>query len=243
MFDNTLALMTGVDIPIVSLQTTLHQPTLLEISRIGDTDFFTGVQLLCLQKEDFIKDGALASQTTNLQLLLRSLNEPSLADKKDCVEQVLFMLFPLLKQVIILPGSILLNFGESTVNINEENFDEVQQVLKRVFCLDKRAEDDFNPANSKAAEIAKKLQRGRKRIAAEKSAQDGGNALVKQISILTVGLQSMSLQDCCNLTFFQLQDLTERFQLYRAWDIDIRAKLAGSTDNKSVDDWTKNIHN
>lgn len=242
MFNFSLALMTGVDIPIISLQTTLHQPSLLEISKMGDEEFFTGVQLLCVQKEDFIKDEALVSQTTNLQLLLHSLNEPSLADKKDCVEQVLFMLFPQLRQVFIMPGSILLNFGETTVNIDEENFLEVQEILKKVFCLDKKVENDFNPANDKAAEIARKLQRGRKRIAEEKASSEKGNVLVKQISVLTVGL-SMSLQECCNLTFFQLQDLMERFQLYKTWDLDIKAKLAGSTDNKSVEDWTKNIHN
>ena len=50
MYDSTLALMTGVDIPIPELQIALHQPTIKEISYIGESDFFIGVQLLAINK-------------------------------------------------------------------------------------------------------------------------------------------------------------------------------------------------
>ena len=39
---NDLALMTGVDIPIPELQLALHQPTIKEISYIGETEFLVG---------------------------------------------------------------------------------------------------------------------------------------------------------------------------------------------------------
>jgi hypothetical protein len=48
MFDYRLALATGVDIPIPELQVVLHQPTIKEISMVGEMDFFTGIQLLCI---------------------------------------------------------------------------------------------------------------------------------------------------------------------------------------------------
>jgi hypothetical protein len=43
MFDYKLALMTGVDIPVPELQTIIHQPSIKEISMIGETDFFMGI--------------------------------------------------------------------------------------------------------------------------------------------------------------------------------------------------------
>jgi hypothetical protein len=43
MFDYRLALMTGVDIPIPELQLVLHQPTIEEISRLGEESFFVGI--------------------------------------------------------------------------------------------------------------------------------------------------------------------------------------------------------
>ena len=50
MFDIRLALMTGVDIPIPECQLTLRQPTIREISMIGEREFFTGAQVLCMDK-------------------------------------------------------------------------------------------------------------------------------------------------------------------------------------------------
>jgi hypothetical protein len=52
----------------------------------------------------------------------------------------------------------------------------------------------------------------------------------------------MTINDCLSLTMYQLYDLVERYSLYINWDLDIRAKLAGSTDNKPVDNWMKQIH-
>ena len=46
-----LELMTGTDIPIPELQTSLHQPTIKEISYIGETEYFEALQLLCFNKQ------------------------------------------------------------------------------------------------------------------------------------------------------------------------------------------------
>jgi hypothetical protein len=60
--------------------------------------------------------------------------------------------------------------------------------------------------------------------------------------MLTIGLDSMSLQDLMDLTMFQLYDLVERYQLYINWDIDIRSRLAGAKLDNKPDNWMKNIH-
>ena len=52
----------------------------------------------------------------------------------------------------------------------------------------------------------------------------------------------MALEDCMNLTLYQLYDLIERFSLYTNWDIDIRSRLAGGKSDKKPDNWMKNIH-
>jgi len=41
---------------------------------------------------------------------------------------------------------------------------------------------------------------------------------------------------------FQLYDLVERYSMYSAWDIDIRARMAGAKIDKEPDNWMKNIH-
>ena len=42
---DTLSLMTGIDIPIPELQAVIHQPTIEEISMIGEQEFFLGAQV------------------------------------------------------------------------------------------------------------------------------------------------------------------------------------------------------
>ena len=84
----------------------------------------------------------------------------------------------------------------------------------------------FNPVNAKARDIAEKLMRGRARVAAEKG-QSNSSIFSQYLSMLVVGLGSMSLQDATNLTMYQLYDLIERYMLYINWDMDIRCRLAG----------------
>jgi hypothetical protein len=52
----------------------------------------------------------------------------------------------------------------------------------------------------------------------------------------------MSIQDMADLTIYQLYDLVERYNLYLAWDIDVRSRLAGGKPDKHPDNWMKNIH-
>ena len=105
MFDYKLALATGVDIPIPELQTIIHQPDITEISMIGEKDFFTGIQLLCLNKKMYIEDENLLQQTTNFQIFMTIVNEKQVADKKAAVLQVFTLLFPKAK-VIFTPRTI-----------------------------------------------------------------------------------------------------------------------------------------
>lgn len=241
MFDYRLALMTGVDIPIPELQLVLHQPTIKEISMVGEQDFFIGIQMLCVKKEMYIQDESLLAQTSNFQIFMTMMNEKQVADKKQCALQVLSLLLPNY-QVVFTPRSMVLKKGEEIANIDEGNFENLQQVLIQQFCLQGSGQEQFNPKGEKAREIAQKLMKARQKVAQLKSEEQSGSMFGQYISILTVGLGSMTLNDCLSLTMYQLYDLVERYSLYINWDLDIRAKLAGSTDNKPVDNWMKQIH-
>ena len=241
MFDYRLALMTGVDIPIPELQLALHQPTIKELSMIGEQVFFIGIQILCIKKEMYIQDESLLSQTNNFQIFMTMMNEQQVADKKQCVLQVLSLILPH-HQVVFTPRSIILKNGDVITNIDEGNFETLQQVLIQQFCLQGSGQEQFNPQTKKAREIAQKLMKARQKVAQQKSIEQSGSMFGQYISILTVGLGSMTLNDCLSLTMYQLYDLVERYSLYINWDLDIRAKLAGSTDNKPVDNWMKQIH-
>ena len=241
--DYRAALICGIDLPIPECQLIAHQPSISEIAFIGEADFFIGVQALCLYKSMFIEDKTLSDDITNFQIFMTIMMDKESKKQKNAVNMVLKLCFPDYK-ILITPNSLIFNKeGQSQIMIDEKNFESLQAILRKIFCMKDGPMDQqaFNPGNAKAQEIAKKLMRGRDRIAAEKG---GSNSSVfsQYISILTVGLSSMSMQDLTKLTMFQLYDLIDRYNLYVKWDLDIRARLAGAKPKEESDNWMKNIH-
>ena len=244
MFDYRLGLATGIDLPIPEFQVCIHQPTIKEISLMGETAFLTGVQLLCVNKTMYGGENMLLEDISNFQIFIQIMMEKQIeADKKQAVKDVLTLLFPNAK-INFTPRSMLLNFGEVNVIIDEGNFEILQNLLQQMFCLSKTDQSTFNPGNDKAKEIANKLMKARKRVAELKEKEQTGNGSMfgQYLSIITIGTNSMTLKDAIELTMYQLYDLVERYTLYVNWDIDIRGRMAGAKNDKPVDNWMKNIH-
>ena len=240
--DKRLALMCGTDIPVPECQIIIHQPSIKEIALIGESDFFSGIQCLCLNKSMFVKDESDLANTSNFQIFMTIMSEKEAADKKFAVQQVCTLLFPKYK-VSFTPRSIMIIGGETPIMIDENNFEFLQAAITDICCLKTGPMDQqaFNPADAKAREIAEKLMRGRSRVAAQKG-ETNISIFSQYLSIITVGLNSMSLQNAMDLTMFQLYDLVERYMLYINWDMDIRCRLAGGKPENQPDNWMKNIH-
>ena len=242
--DYRLALMCGTDLPVPECQLVLHQPRLKEISMLGEQDFFIGAQCLTLHKSMFVtEDKDVLSDVNNFQIFMTVMNEKEAKDKKKATMEVLQLLIPTHKPMFT-PMSLVLASSNGNVTIDANNFEIFQDVLRLIFCskngpMDQQA---FNPANEAARKIAEKLMRGRQRVAAQKSGNSNHSVFSQYLSILTVGLNSMSLDKLIDLTMFQLYDLIERYSLYINWDIDLRSRLAGGKPDKHPDDWMKNIH-
>ena len=240
--DYRLAMMCGIDLPIPQCGITVHQPRIKEIGMIGEQDFFIGAQCLTINSSMFIQDKALLEDVNNFQIFMTIMNEKESKDKKNSTLQVLQILFPNHKPLMT-PRSLILTREGTQVLIDENNFEHLQDVLRIIFCTQTGSMDQqsFNPANDKAREIAQKLMRGRERIAAQNGSSNT-SIFSQYLSVLTVGLNSMSIQDMADLTIYQLYDLVERYNLYLAWDIDVRSRLAGGKPDKHPDNWMKNIH-
>lgn len=240
--DLRLGLMCGIDLPIPELQATIHQPKIKEIAFVGEKDFFLGVQCLCIDKNVIANQGeSLLVNTNNFQIFMTMMKEKEMAEKKDSVINVLSLVFPKYK-TLFTPRSIILQ-GETQTMIDDSNFEILQEYLKEIFCFKSSMSQElgFNPANETAKKIADKLMRGRQRVAELNGSADA-SIFSQYLSMLTVGLDSMSLQDLMDLTMFQLFDLVERYQLYINWDIDIRSRLAGGKPDGKPENWMKNIH-
>ena len=232
----------GADLPVPECQLVVHQPTIKEISLIGEKNYFTGAQCLTLNKSMFVVEGKnVLGDLNNFQIFMMVMGEKEAKEKKDATIQTLQLVCPNYKTAFT-PRSLVLMAPNQSITIDENNFDYFQDVLRLIFCSKNGPMDQqsFNPQGSKAQEIAQKLMRGRDRIAKEKG---GSNASVlsQYVSILSVGL-GINMLDLINLTMFQIYDLIERYGLYMDWDIDLRSRLAGGKPDKSPENWMKNLH-
>jgi len=240
--DKRLALMCGSDFPIAECQLIIHQPRIKEIALIGEKDFFTGIQSLCIDKRLAIQDKSILESTNNFYIFMTIMSEKETADKKLAVQQVLSLFFPDYK-VSFTPRSLIFNGPGGIITIDEKNFDFLQDAVIKICCLRTGPGDQstFNPADEKAREIAAKLMRGRQ-IVAEQKGESDTSIFSQYLSILTIGVGSMSLHDGMELTIYQLYDLVERYMLFINWDMDIRSRLAGAKPDTKPDNWMKNIH-
>lgn len=240
--DIRLALMCGSDIPVPECQLIVHQPRIKEIALIGEQDFFIGAQTFCIDKATIVQGKDILDNTNNFQIFMTIMSESETADKKFAVQQLATLLFPEYK-ISFTPRSIMLIGKQGMITIDESNFDPLQQIVTQICCLKSgmRGQDVLNPQDAKAKEIADKIMRGRQRIAAEKG-EANASIFTQQLSILTIGLHSMSLNDLMELTVFQIYDLLERYSLFMNWDMDARTRLAGGKPDSQPDNWMKNIH-
>ena len=241
--DIRLALMTGADIPIPECQVTIHQPSIKEISFIGEDVFFKAVQCICLHKSMFVQDKDVLEDINNFQIFMTIMQEKETLDKKEAVKQLFLITFPKYN-VMISPRSLIFRSidNNETFTVDENNFDSLQEVMRLVFCSKEGPMDQqaFNPANAKAKEIAEKLMRGRQRVA-ELNGSANSSIFSQYLSSLSIGIH-ISILELENYTMFQLFDSLERYSLYTNWDIDIRSRLAGAKPEGKPENWMKNIH-
>lgn len=244
--------MTGIDIPVLEIQAAVHQPTVTEISYMGEMNFFQAAQTFCFNKEMLIaankdKGNNLLSTMTDFQIFMTLISDQKIQDLQVRQQNMLsffMLLFPKYKPNILPRGILFVNPEENaSFTLDDNNFSILQEIVSQMCCLNKDGGNGgFNPIDDKAAEIAQKLMRGRERSATSKGEKLDSGILSRYVSILTIGLESMSLNDCLNLTIYQIYDLIERYGLYTSWDLDIKSRLAGGKPDSKPDDWMKNIH-
>lgn len=247
--DYTLKLMAGVDVPIPELQITIHSPTIKEIGLVGEQEFFLASQYLCLQKESLIQDKTLLSSLSNFQVLMKVLEQSSdRKEKKGAIVNLLSLLFPSYVPAIT-KNSIILSSqeeGQSPILIDNNNFDVLQDAIKKILCLNNIFQGSniiYNPANDRAREIAEKLNKSRQKIQAMKAAQGQASEsiLARYVSILSVA-QVAPLNEGLNYNLFQLFDLMERYNSYIEWNTDLQVRLAGGKPDSSPESWMRDLH-
>ena len=237
-----LALMTGIDIPFPEAELTLHQPTIKEIAFLGEDTFFSGCEILNFSKDILEeKDKISLENKSDFDILIAILRERNAVMQKNrnCVKLVLELMTPGY-QVEFNETSIDLKKENEVHSLDNNNFVKFKRLLNKIAAYKKGGAQDYNPSGRLAKEIAEKLRKRQLKLAEGKPPQKL-DIFARYSSVIAIGL-CIDINQVMNYTPYQLFDQFERFMLKTAYDINIKAKLAGAKDLKEAEDWMKDIH-
>ena len=236
--ENDLIFLSGGDIPFAEAQIAIHQPTIYEISYIGEQAFYTGIEFLRFSKNSLAEEDKIRLEgLTDFNILMSIMKEKNaiVQQNKVCIEMVLSLLFPAYQ--ISLDKVIKLSKEGEEHEINDKNFEIFREIINQMFCLKTMGlTGEYNPAGKASQEIAEKFRKRRQKLNEEKKVNGGKiEILGRYISILAVGEQK-DLNSLMKYTIYQLFDEFQRFELKASYDLYFEAKLAGAQDLKEPKD-------
>lgn len=246
---NELQLLAGTDIPFPEAQVTIHQPTLKELSYLGEDKFAYGYQLLkfskdILNEQDKINLSNYSDFDILMQVVENKKHESTLSDSVTNMKYVLILLFPRYEVSIENREIVLTDEGGKHI-INSDNFAAFKKIIFQIFCIfnskEEKDEANFNPSGALAQKIADKLRKRHQQLAEQKGKNGKVAILSRYTSILAVGEQK-DINSFMNYTMYQLNDEYQRFVLKMNYDMYIKAKLAGAKDVKEPEDWMKDLY-
>ena len=245
---NELVLLSGADIPFVEASVTIHQPTIHEISMLGEEVLFTGCELLKFSKDILTtEDKNRLSNYTDFNILMSIINDKSgsMIFNISCAQRVLELIFAYYSVVITMNEILFVDREDNTVihgQLDNTNFLEFKDILVSMFCLNQTSQaQEYNTQGDLANKIADKFRRRKQQLAELSNKPNKVAIFSRYISILTVG-QQKDMNSFMKYTVYQLLDEFQRYQLKMGYDIYIKAKMAGAKDIKEPDDWMKDLH-
>ena len=242
---NDLLYLSGNAIPFSIARLNINQPKIKDIALLGENNFYSGVEFLKFDKDILLQEDKVHLENkSNFEVLIAIMNEQNLTIQKQKLQiiMVLALLFPE-HSIEIKRQYISLVKGEEEFQINNENFEEFKKIIKHMFCLDGDKDDksDYNPSGPMAQQIAEKLKKRHQIISQEKNQNKKISILERYVSILAVG-ESKDMNSLLNYTVYQLFDELKRYQLKMAWDLNLKARLAGAQDLEDAEDWMQDLH-
>lgn len=242
---NELLLLSGADIPFISGTLTIHQPTIKEISLIGEECLFSGCELLKFSKDMLsIEDKSHLENYSDFNILMSIINDNNVSMQQHVSQMylVLSLLFPYYEILTTHEALYFMQPGTDNVqgSINNDNFEEFKKIINQMFCLTK-ASEEYDPQGALAKKIADKFKQRKKQLAELQSKPNKVAIFSRYISILAVG-EHKDMNSLMQYTVYQLFDEFQRYQLKVGYDTFLKARLAGASDLKEPEDWMKDIH-
>lgn len=216
-------ILSGMPILIPECKIAVCQPTVKDVCAFGEDKFFDAIQLF-VKLDDLMKpikeSNKQLAMLSGFHVLMAVI--PQQPGMRRDIEEFFQLILPTYTPEFA-PGSV--NFrveGEAGIKgqLNPMNFEYFQDTLEGLFLpIGKQSEDEeYNPANDRAAEIAAKLKAGNaKRQQMRAKEHPNQSVFGTYTSILSIGL-GMDINVLYNYTVFQLFDAFARYSAKVAYD-------------------------
>lgn len=236
---NLLLLKSKNDIPFFEGAISIHQPTINEISFIGEETFHIGVRFLAFDKGDISEDNFDLTKMSDFDILMSMVNQKG-NPYKTKASMVLSLIFPGY-EISFKQDKIVMVKGAEQREINNRNFPSFKSNIIDMFCLeelDEGKQKKYNPTKGRAEKIAEKLKAAEKRRNKKKGKKVNEEISIYSyyISVLAVGEQK-DWNILMDYTIPQLLDEFKRFQRKIEYDSYAAAAMAGASDLDEVTHW------
>lgn len=220
-------MLSGLPVKVAGANIAVSQPKVVDICAVGEVNFFEGVSIFTSIETliEEIKSGkTLLSNMPDFQILMALAEDYS--DIKVRISALFDMIFPQYSYQFD-AGCVQFRVDEHgpiVGQLNPMNFDNFKEILSELFLpsAGKGEERKLKPANDKAAEIARKLEEGRKKRSEikkrdGKEGSESRSVFGQYISALSVG-SAIDVNVLFNYTPFQLYDSYRRYTAKQAYD-------------------------
>ena len=247
-----LLFLSGQPVMIPECNIIITQPTIKQIAALGEEEFLVASQTLSnIQRMvDPIREqgNSELNAYSDFQIFLAL----ALADEE--FQRAISVFFEL-----VFPNYVL-TINENDIQfalkdnpnsiigmINPFNFESFAAIVKKLFCVfsDDDDDEDFNPANNRAAEIAEKIKSGKKKIKEIKTkGKEIGSLFGTYTSTLSIGM-GISINILMDYTPFQLYDAFTRY--WEKFNSDVYQKISTTPllDASKLDkpeEWHRNLY-
>jgi hypothetical protein len=227
-----LTLISGVPVFLKELGISILQPKIKDIAILGERKFFKSMSYFFLEP----KKMNLEKDVSAFDLFLLLFSQDVSIQRE--IADFLILTIEGLEEVKFFDSILIIIVSGHECIIDEPKFSLIKESLSQIFKINESADNSSNPANEAARKIAEKLKRRRELLSTKGS--EGEQVLANLLSILATGSNSISMEQCLNLTIYQVYNLIERFNLYTQYNIQIQSMMQGA-ENVELVDWTKQI--
>ena len=117
-----------------------------------------------------------------------------------------------------------------------------QSIVKERNGISKLNEDIDNPANAKAAALLARKKALKKKLDKAKDQDTSGITLADLISILASGMK-LPIPVICQYDMYQFNDQFNRLRIFKDYDVNVQALLAGADSNSiHLQHWMSKIN-